>query len=227
MSDCIEIRGLTVDCVVGVLPHERKGEQPLSVDLALNLDTRAAGRSGKIHETCDYDAVALAVRSLLRFRRYRLIEAAAEEVAAMVLGIHDVLEGVDVRINKPRALAKYGSATAAVRLARTRRDYPRRREDTRFGEVEVLLETRDAGLYLLHVHAGRRIPVHEHRVMRELEWLIDGELWQAGRRVELMRPIEWKRGQVHGYDNRSPQRATLFCCDTPPFIPQDEIVFDA
>jgi hypothetical protein len=29
---------------------------------------------------------------------------------------------------------------------------------------------------------------------------------------------------VHGYENRGQRRATLFCCDTPPFIPQDEIV---
>ena len=226
MSDAIEIRGLAVDCVVGVLPHEREQQQPLIVDLELRLDTRAAGRSGKINDTCDYDAVALAVRALLRFRRYRLIEAAAEEVAAMVLGLHDPLTSVDVRIAKPRALAKYGAVTAAVQLARTREDYPRRQETTRFGEVEVLLETRDAGLYLLHVAAGRQIPAHEHRVMRELEWLVAGELWQSGRKVELRRPVEWARGQVHDYDNRSRTRATLFCCDTPPFIPQDEIVVD-
>ncbi len=31
------------------------------------------------------------------------------------------------------------------------------------------------------------------------------------------------RGAVHGYENTTDRRATSFCCDCPPFIPQDEI----
>ena len=224
MSDKIQIRDLAVESIVGVLPHERTHEQPLVVDLDLHLDTRHAGRSGKIAETCDYDRVAVAVRALLHFRRYRLIEAAAEEVAAMVLALGDVLERVTVEIRKPRALARFGSAGVAVRIERGREDFPRRIETTKFGEVEVLVETRDAGLYFLHVDGGKAIPTHHHRVMRELEWLVSGELWQSGQRLEPMRPVEWLRGEVHGYENRGERRATLFCCDTPPFIPQDEIV---
>lgn len=207
-----------------MLPHERTHEQPLVVDLDLALDTRRAGRSGRIAETCDYDRTTAAVRALLHFRRYRLIEAAAEEVAAMVLGLGDVLEGVAVTIRKPHALRRYGNTGVAVRIERTRADFPRRHERTKFGEVEVLVETRDAGLYLLHVDAGRSIPPHHHRVMRELEWLVAGELWQGGQRLEALQPVEWVLGVVHGYENRSERRATLFCCDTPPFIPQDEIV---
>jgi dihydroneopterin aldolase len=224
MSDTIQIRDLGVDCIIGVLPHERTHEQPLVIDLDLALDTRRAGRTGRIVETCDYDRVVVAVRALLHFRRYRLIEAAAEEVAAMVLGQSDVLEGVRVAIRKPHALARYGSAGVGVRIDRARGDFPRRHESTKFGEVEVLTETREAGLYLLHVDGGRTIPPHHHRAMRELEWLVAGELWQGGRRLEPMRPVEWLRGEVHGYENRGQRRATLFCCDTPPFIPQDEIV---
>jgi hypothetical protein len=160
---------------------------------------------------------------LLAFRRYRLIEAAAEEVAAMVLGLGDVLQHVQVTIRKPHALARYGSAGVGVTIVRGRADFPRRLESTKFGEVEVLAETREAGLYLLHVDAGRTIPLHHHRVMRELEWLVAGELWQGEQRLQPMRPVEWMRGEVHGYENRGAKRATLFCCDTPPFIPQDEI----
>ncbi len=224
MSDTIQIRDLAVDSVIGVLPHERSHEQPLVVDLDLRLDTRHAGRSGKIADTCDYDRIVVAVKALLQFRRYRLIEAAAEEVAAMVLGIGEVLERVTVEVRKPRALARFGSAGVGVRIERGHEDFPRRLETTKFGEVEVLVETRDAGLYFLHVDAGKAIPPHHHRVMRELEWLVSGELWQGERRLEPMQPVEWLRGAVHGYENRGERRATLFCCDTPPFIPQDEIV---
>lgn len=220
--DVIEVRGLALECVVGVRPDERDREQPVRLDLALNLDLREAGRSGRIGSTCDYDVAAREVEALLRFRKYRLIESAVEETAAMLLGVHPTLQSVRVRLEKPEALGSRAE-TAAVAIERDRNDYPRRHEQTDFGEVEILLETREAGLYLLHVEAGRSIPRHHHQVMRELEWLVEGELRQGGRPIELCRPISWPRGAVHSYENATDRRATLFCCDCPPFIPQDEI----
>ena len=95
--DVIEIRGLALDCVVGIRPEEREREQPVRLDLSLGLDLSSAGRSGRIAETCDYDRVADEVIALLRFRRYRLIEGAVEEVAAMLLGVHAPLVRVRVR----------------------------------------------------------------------------------------------------------------------------------
>lgn len=223
--DRIFIEALRLDCIVGVRPDEREREQPVRVDLELGLDLSRAGRSGRISETCDYDRVADEVAALLRFRRYRLIEAGVEEVAAMLLGVHEPLDRVRVRIEKPEGL-KGRAASAAVAIERKREDFERRRETTRFGHVEVLLETGDAGLYLLHVDAGREIPRHHHQVMRELEWLVAGELHQDGRKVELVRPVTWGRGEVHNYVNRGEGPATLFCCDVPPFIPNDEIEID-
>ncbi len=220
--DVIEVRGLALRCVVGVRPDEREREQPVRVDLALHLDLREAGRSGRIGATCDYAVVAREVEALLRFRRYRLIESAVEETAAMLLGVHATVQSVQIRLEKPEALGARAE-TAAVSIQRERSDYPRRREPTHFGEAEILLETREAGLYLLHVEAGRSIPRHHHQVMRELEWLVGGELRQGGQRIEPCQPISWPRGAVHSYENTTDRRATLFCCDCPPFIPQDEI----
>ena len=220
--DVIEIRGLALDCVVGIRPEEREREQPVRLDLSLGLDLSSAGRSGRIAETCDYDRVADEVIALLRFRRYRLIEGAVEEVAAMLLGVHAPLVRVRVRLEKPEAL-RGRAAAACVTIDRGREDYPSRRENTAFGHVDVLLETRDAGLYLLHVHPGLEIPRHHHQVMRELEWLIEGELYQDGSMVEPVQPVTWRHGQVHSYQNRSDRPATLFCCDVPPFIAHDEI----
>jgi FolB domain-containing protein len=222
MTDVIEIRGLAVACVVGVRPDERDREQPVRLDLELGLDLSRAGRSGRISETCDYDRVTDEVIALLRFRRYRLIEAAVEEIAAMLLGVHPPLERVKVRLEKPQALSDRASA-AAVTIERGREHYRLRHETTHFGRVDILLETRDAGLYLLHVDPGLEIPRHHHRIMRELEWLVDGELHQDGRRVAPVRPVTWGHGQIHSYQNRGDRTATLFCCDVPPFIPHDEI----
>ncbi len=220
--DRIEIDGLRLGCIVGVRPEERDREQEIVVDLALGLDLRDAGRSSRIAETVDYDQATHQIAALLKFRRYWLIENAAEEVAAMLLGVHPRIEAVDVRIAKPGALTGRAAA-AAVSISRKRADYPRGHETTPWGEVEILLETRDAGLYLLHVDGGREIPRHHHKIMRELEWLVRGDLLQAAEPVASGAPVVWPRGMAHSYRNATEERATLFCCDCPPFIPGDEI----
>lgn len=223
--DFIELRGLTLHCVLGVRPDERDREQPVRVDLRMGLDLVPAGRSASIADTIDYDRVADEIAALLRFRRYRLLENAAHEVAAMLLHTHPSLEQVWLSVAKPQALVGRAE-TPAVEVTRTRADFPSRRERSRFGEVEILLETKEAGLYLLHVAAGRTIPRHHHRVMRELEWLVTGELWRGDEAVPMGRPVAWRHGEAHDYRNATEQVATLFCCDVPPFIPEDEIVLD-
>lgn len=223
--DTIELQGLALECVLGVYPDERHREQPVRVDLEMELDLRAAGESASIHDTIDYDRATHEIGALLRFRRYRLLENAAHEVAAMLFGVHPLLQRLRLRLAKPQALAGRAEA-AAVRIERERSDYAPRRETSSFGEVDVLLETREAGLYLLHVAPGREIPTHHHQVMRELEWLVRGTLHQDGEVVPPARPVEWEHGTIHHYLNPSDREATLFCCDCPPFIPTDEIVVD-
>jgi mannose-6-phosphate isomerase-like protein (cupin superfamily) len=127
-----------------------------------------------------------------------------------------------LRLAKPNAL-NARATQAAVTIARDRSDYPRRFETKSWGEVEVLLETREAGLYLLHIDPGHEIPRHHHRIMHELEWVVRGRLEQAGAPITRFVPVVWSQGQVHHYRNPGQARATLFCCDCPPFIPSDEI----
>lgn len=226
MTDTIAICGLQVDCIIGVHAHERDDAQPLSVDIELGLDLRRPGHTGRIGDTCDYSQVADEVRELLQFRRYQLLEAAAEEICAMLLGLHPEVESARLQLRKPRALTGLAEA-AMVGVRRTQADFPRRFETSRFGQVEILLETREAGLYLLHVDPGRAIPPHHHQRMRELEWVVRGALWWKDAQLPLRRVRTWPRGEVHGYDNRGDERATVFCCDTPPFIPEDEIEVSA
>jgi len=223
--DTIELEGLCLDCVLGVYPDERDREQPVRVDVRMGLPLGAAGRSASIGDTVDYDRASNEIAALLRFRRYRLLENAAEELAAMLFGVHPRIEELELRLCKPQALAGRAAA-AVVCIARRREDFPRRREAARFGEVDVLLETREAGLYLLHVGVGQEIPLHHHQVMRELEWLVRGTLRQGDELVPPFRPVEWPHGKPHRYRNEGGEPATLFCCDCPPFIPADEVVLD-
>lgn len=223
--DAIRIRDLELACTIGVNPDERTREQPLLAQVELTLDLSAAGRSGSIADTCNYDRVADEIAALLRFRRYRLLESAAEELSAMLLAVHPGLEGVRLRLDKPEAL-RGRAGSAGVEVLRRPADFPRCHETARFGTVEIVLETEEAGLYLLHVDPGAAITAHHHQVMRELEWQVRGELSRCGQRLVGFAPMVWSQGQVHDYVNAGAAVATVFCCDQPRFIPADEILVE-
>lgn len=217
------MRGLELACVVGLRQRERRVPQPLVVDLELGLDLRVAGQSGRIRDTVDYDRLTEQVRTLLEFRRYRLLENAAEELAAMLFGVQPALRELRLTLIKPQALAGR-AAQAEVHIERCRADFPRGEETARFGRVEVLLTTREAGLYLLHIAPRGEISSHHHQRMRELEWRVSGALARDGERLTGLSPVVWPKGQVHHYQNLGDDVATLFCCNVPPFIPEDEVL---
>jgi FolB domain-containing protein len=207
--DLIFIHELRVDCIVGICDHERERIQPLFLDVELGLDMSAAAFGGHIDATCDYARVASELVAMLEFRRYYLLEMAAEELCAMLLGVHPMLDDVRLRIRKPHALA--GRAREpGVEMFRTARERAHTREPSEFGEIETLLETSDARLYLLHVEPGREIPADHQRSMRELEWLVDGEL----EGLQGFAPVTWQKPRTHRHVNTGSKRATLFCCDS-------------
>jgi FolB domain-containing protein len=152
--DIIRIHRLELDCIVGIRPPERVHQQRIRLDLAMHADVSQAGRTGRISMTADYDQAAHEVAALLSFRRYHLIEMAAEEVAAMLLGIHVGVQRVDVRIEKPGALAGRARA-ASVEVKRRRSDFPRSIERSPEGEQQVLLDTRESRLELLRIEPGQ------------------------------------------------------------------------
>jgi dihydroneopterin aldolase len=206
--DLIFIHELRVDCIVGICDHERERIQPLFLDVELGLDMTAAAFGGRIDATCDYARVASELVALLEFRRYYLLEMAAEELCAMLLGVHPMLDDVRLRIRKPHALA--GRAREpGVEMWRART-----REPSDVGEVEMLLQTSDAELYLLHIEPGRELPAHHHRSTRELDWLVAGELERDGKRLQGFSPVTWQKPREHRYVNVGSKRATLFCCDS-------------
>lgn len=212
--DAIELENLRLDCVVGVWPQERDREQPVRVDLRLWLDLARAGRSASLEDTIDYSRVATELTALLRFRRYRLLENAAAELSAMLLGAYPLLQGLELRLAKPEALP--AADASAVAVTRTRDDFPTRREPTGFGHAEVLLETAEAGLYLLHVDPGHELSPSPAEGMRELAWLVRGSLWLDGEPLPPSRPAELSRDDANAYRNASKEPATLFFCGCPP-----------
>jgi dihydroneopterin aldolase/2-amino-4-hydroxy-6-hydroxymethyldihydropteridine diphosphokinase len=116
--DTVEIRGLTVTTVVGVLPHEREIAQPLRIDLDLHVDLRDAGQSDELNDTANYGDVAERVAHEVRSSKDLLLERVAERVAELVLTI-DRVEAVDVTITKLRPPIPEQLDTTAVRIHRS------------------------------------------------------------------------------------------------------------
>ena len=126
--DRIEVRGLVVTTVVGVLPHERTIAQPLQIDLDLHVDLRDAGRTDDLSDTADYGDVAERVAAVVRESKDTLLERLADRVAEMLVTI-DRVEAADVKITKLRPPIPEQLDSTAVHIHRSRRDYDDVRSD--------------------------------------------------------------------------------------------------
>jgi dihydroneopterin aldolase len=214
--DRIRIKGLELDCIVGVRPLEREREQRVHLDIAMDIDLSAAGRTGRIALTCDYAQIAEEIIAMLRFRRYHLIEMATEEIAAMLLGVHSDLLAVEIALDKPAALDGRARA-ASVEIRRDRSQYSPFPLSESDDQTLVILETRDAGLYLFRVAPGAPLPPTVGRGRRELEWVQSGQLLSSGAMLGLHEP-RVREGHLTApvLMNRSTETAVLFRCVCPP-----------
>jgi dihydroneopterin aldolase len=112
------LKGLHIDCIVGIYEHERAQAQPVLVDVELDYDFADAARSDTIRDAVDYDQVAAGIAGLARERGFNLIETMAEETAAMLLGRLSRVRTVRVEIRKPDAVR--AAACSFVRVERRR-----------------------------------------------------------------------------------------------------------
>jgi dihydroneopterin aldolase len=115
--DQIFINDLRLECIIGVLPHERETPQPLWINVTLDCDLSRAGASDALEHTVDYKALADAITDLAVKSEFFLIERLAEAIAARCLESAMVCN-VTVRIDKPQALDT--ARSAAVQLTRRR-----------------------------------------------------------------------------------------------------------
>jgi len=119
-GDLIELRGLRLAGVVGVLPHEREQPQPLEVDLDLHLDLGHAGRSDALGDTADYGALCDVAERVVTTTSYALLEALAEHLATAVLDTDVRIEHVTVAVRKLRPPVAQQLSTSGVRITRGR-----------------------------------------------------------------------------------------------------------
>ena len=119
MTDRVELRGLRALGIHGVLPEEQSRPQPFEVDLDIEADLSAAGRSDDLADTIDYGAVAEMVAKVVSSERFALLERLAERIAEVVLD-DGRATAVTVSVRKLRPPVPVELATAGVRIRRTR-----------------------------------------------------------------------------------------------------------
>lgn len=119
MDDVIELRGLRLTAIVGVLPAERVTPQPLELDLDVHVDLSAAGQSDDLTDTVDYSRLCDLAAQAARTEPY-LLEHLAARVAETLLGADSRIDAVDVAVRKLRPPVPHDLATSGVRIRRRR-----------------------------------------------------------------------------------------------------------
>jgi dihydroneopterin aldolase len=104
----------------GVSDDERADEQLIEVDIELDVDLRAAGRSDDLVDTVNYSTVFEICRARVEDHSYRLLEAIGEAICGDVLAADLRVERVVVTVRKPGVPIDGVLEHAGVRLERSR-----------------------------------------------------------------------------------------------------------
>jgi dihydroneopterin aldolase len=102
--DIVYIRELKIDCVIGMYDWEREIQQTVALDLEMAHDISAAAASDAIEDTLNYKAVADALTAFVGSSEFLLVEAMAEQCAALVQRDFAV-PWLRLRVSKPGAMA--------------------------------------------------------------------------------------------------------------------------
>ena len=128
MTDCgkhlspdrLIIRGLELQCVVGVHDWERLMPQRIIVDITLRGDYSAAAESDDLGDAPDYRTPCIKAAEVAASGEFRLVETLADRIASGALETHPCITSVTVAVHKPLALVGFGNAKATVEATRRR-----------------------------------------------------------------------------------------------------------
>ncbi|MTV48511.1 2-amino-4-hydroxy-6-hydroxymethyldihydropteridine diphosphokinase [Heliobacillus mobilis] len=102
-ADRILLEGMTFYGYHGALPEETVLGQPFQVDLELHVDLTRAGKWDKVEESVHYGEVYEEVKRILEGPPKASIEAVANSIIEAVYGRFSKVQGIRVRVQKPKA----------------------------------------------------------------------------------------------------------------------------
>ncbi len=116
-TDRIVLQGVSAYGHHGVLDFEKRDGQTFVVDVSMELDLSAAGRTDDLSRTVNYAEVAAAVVARVTGPSFDLIERLAEVIADDVLA-NELVERVEVVVHKPEAPVGYPFTDVQVQITR-------------------------------------------------------------------------------------------------------------
>lgn len=119
MTDRIEVRGIRVVGRHGLLEEERARSQPFEVDVTLECDLTAAGRSDDISDTVNYGTLTETVANIVGCESHLLLERLAQRIADEVSEDPRVT-AIVVAVRKLRPPIPVDVASAGVSIRRSR-----------------------------------------------------------------------------------------------------------
>jgi dihydroneopterin aldolase len=106
----------------GVMPEENKLGQRFFIDLTCGVDLRESGRTDSLENTISYADIYDEVKTAFEERRFKLIEALAQNVIDHLFAAFPTLSWVKVMVRKPSAPIAMVSGEAAIEISRGRGD---------------------------------------------------------------------------------------------------------
>ena len=116
--DEIHIEDLEVYANHGVFPEETKLGQRFLVSLTMYVNTRHAGRTDCLENSINYGDVCVFITRFMKENTYKLIEAAAENLAEALFRHYSLLHGLTLELNKPWAPIGLPLKTVSVKITR-------------------------------------------------------------------------------------------------------------
>ena len=114
--DRITVRGITAHAHHGVYDWEREKGQTFSVDVVLELDTRAAAAGDDLERTVNYAELAQGLHGILTGEPVDLLETLAQRMADSCLA-NPLVDAVEITVHKPDAElgVPFDDVTVAIR----------------------------------------------------------------------------------------------------------------
>ncbi len=113
--DVVVVKDLRFKTIIGLWDWERRMPQIVSIDLEMAWDISRAAKSEDLSDALDYKSVSQRVEKFVQEKQFKLVEAAADGIAAMIMSDFNV-PWIKVAIHKPHAVT--GSQSVGVIVER-------------------------------------------------------------------------------------------------------------
>ena len=112
------IKDLKVDTIIGVCDWERKVQQTLHFDVAMEVDISASAQADDLTATANYAAIAEDIEQFTQAQDCLLIESLVQRLLKHILNRYAQIDNLTMTIRKPMAIEAAECAGITDSLAR-------------------------------------------------------------------------------------------------------------